>query len=168
MYRRDFVTIVHSLLLIQSLIMMFCNSFVCPLWTVTVYLSERKLLVCKWQKSPAESHWLRQADFKSDSVAMQEAKRFLHSVCSLIQQTQSQCMRAWLILTASIQLQSSFSLLIFFMVLCRQDCPNLDWAVYCHGNRTVFSRGKHCISSACASVLLAKVWGAGTDFCYNL
>lgn len=57
---------------------------------------------------------LTEIDFKSDTLAMQEENRFLPSVCSLIEQTQPQCMQAWLILTASIQLQSSFSLWFFF------------------------------------------------------
>lgn len=142
---------------------MFCNGFVCPLWAAIVYLLERKLWECKWQKSPTESHWLTQADFKSDALAMQEAKRFRHSVCSLIQQTQSQRMQAWLILTASIQLQSSFSLLIFSCYFADKIAQNLDWVVYCHGNRTVFSRDKHCKSpllvlQSCLQKLEVLAW----------
>lgn len=37
---------------------------------------------------------LTEIDFKSDTLAMQEENRFLPSVCSLIEQTQPQCMQA--------------------------------------------------------------------------
>lgn len=100
--------------MIQSLIIWFCNAFVFPLWVAIVYLLERQLREFKAQKSPTEHHWLRQAHLQSDAWAMREAKTFLLSLCSLIQQTQSQCTQAWLILTASIQLQSSFSSPNFF------------------------------------------------------
>lgn len=95
--------------MIQSLIILVCNAFFFPLWIAIVYLLERQLQEFEAQKSPTKHHRLRQADLKSDSWAVWEAKRFLLSFCSLIWQTQSQCMQAWLILTASIQLQSSFS-----------------------------------------------------------
>lgn len=154
---------INSPLLIQGVTIMFCNGFVLSSWAVTVHLSEEN----PWDASGRSlthslSDWGRQILHLMPFLCGKQ--RFLQRLQSHTADPVS--LYASLInfdCFHSVAVKFS-SLTFFFIPLCRQDCPNLDWAVYCHGNRTVFSRDKHCISSASTSALLTKVRGDGTGF----